>query len=230
MWASAARVRGPRSDVSPCNARPKKSPHAAGLTLARCKREGCRRGIDNRMVRGQWRALCRTASTHARTLPTRPTARHGNGFGRCGVTPRHGAQAPLPVSWVLCRFFQFQWRPLPMTVNFPRTLAAGLLGVATLAGCSGYGQPAASSGPAAPSTTVPSSSAPAPVAECNAQPAQFAVGQNSTAAVMESARVRSGAHIARILRPGQMVTKEFNAQRLNLEVDGNGRIVSVRCG
>ena len=34
----------------------------------------------------------------------------------------------------------------------------------------------------------------------------------------------------RILRPGQMVTKEFNAQRLNLEVDANGRIVAVRCG
>ncbi len=32
------------------------------------------------------------------------------------------------------------------------------------------------------------------------------------------------------LRPGQIITKEFNAQRLNLEVDANGRIVAVRCG
>ena len=47
---------------------------------------------------------------------------------------------------------------------------------------------------------------------------------------MESARARSGAQMARILRPGQMVTKEFNAQRLNLEVDGSGRIVAARCG
>lgn len=116
-----------------------------------------------------------------------------------------------------------------MALKFPRTLAAGLAGVAILAGCSGYGQPAASPGPA-PSTTAPSPAAPAPIAECNAQLAQFAVGQNSTAAVMESARVRSGAHMARILRPGQMITKEFNAQRLNLEVDGSGRIVAVRCG
>ncbi len=67
-------------------------------------------------------------------------------------------------------------------------------------------------------------------APCNAQPAQFAVGQSSTATVMESARVRSGAQMARILRPGQMITKEFNAQRLNLEVDGTGRIIAVRCG
>lgn len=110
-----------------------------------------------------------------------------------------------------------------MTLKLPRTLAAALAGAAVLTGCSGYGQPASSSPQPAPA-------APAPVAECNAQPAQFAVGQNSTAAVMESARVRSGAHMARILRPGQMITKEFNAQRLNLEVDASGRIVAVRCG
>lgn len=65
---------------------------------------------------------------------------------------------------------------------------------------------------------------------CNAQPAQFAVGQSSTANVMESARARSGAQMARILRPGQITTKEFNAQRLNLEVDATGRIIAVRCG
>lgn len=47
---------------------------------------------------------------------------------------------------------------------------------------------------------------------------------------MESARVRSGAQMARILRPGQIITKEFDAQRLNLEVDGNGRIIAARCG
>ncbi|WP_423246708.1 I78 family peptidase inhibitor [Simplicispira sedimenti] len=64
---------------------------------------------------------------------------------------------------------------------------------------------------------------------CNAQAAQSFVGQNSTAKVVEAARVKSGALMARILRPGQMVTKEYNAQRLNLEVDANGRIVAARC-
>ena len=70
----------------------------------------------------------------------------------------------------------------------------------------------------------------APQLGTNAQAAQFAVGQNSTASVMESARARSGAHMARILRPGQVTTMEFNAQRLNLEVDAGGRIVAARCG
>ncbi|MBU0891762.1 MAG: proteinase inhibitor I78 [Gammaproteobacteria bacterium] len=101
------------------------------------------------------------------------------------------------------------------------TMAAVLM----TTGCTGYGQ-----APASPPASSPSATAPAPAAPCNAQPAQSAVGQNSTASVMESARVRSGAQMARILRPGQMITKEFNAQRLNLEVDANGRILAVRCG
>jgi len=56
------------------------------------------------------------------------------------------------------------------------------------------------------------------------------VGKDSTASVIEAARVQSGAHMARVLHPGQMITKEYNAQRLNLMVDDNGRITAVRCG
>lgn len=99
--------------------------------------------------------------------------------------------------------------------------------VLTMTGCTGYGQ-----APAAPAGSSPGAAAPAspPATLCDAKPAQFAVGQNSTASVMESARVRSGAQMARILRPGQMITKEFNAQRLNLQVDANGRILAVNCG
>ncbi|MBD9393314.1 I78 family peptidase inhibitor [Acidovorax sp. ACV01] len=107
--------------------------------------------------------------------------------------------------------------------NIPFAAAGGLVVAALLTGCANQGQPPAPSGglAAAPS---------APGGLCNAQPAQSAVGQNSTASVVESARVRSGAQMARILRPGQIITKEFDAQRLNLEVDGNGRILAVRCG
>lgn len=89
--------------------------------------------------------------------------------------------------------------------------------LAVLAGC-------ANPGPATGPTGAPLGGT------CNAAPAQPFVGQNSTAKVVEAARVRSGALMVRILRPGQMVTKEFDAQRLNLEVDANGRIVAVRCG
>jgi hypothetical protein len=102
------------------------------------------------------------------------------------------------------------------------TAAAAL----TLAACSNFGARAP-----APATTPPAASAPQPAAaSCNAQPAQSAVGQNSTSSVVESARSRSGAKMARILRPGQIITKEFDAQRLNLEVDASGKIVAARCG
>ena len=89
--------------------------------------------------------------------------------------------------------------------------------VALLAGC-------ASPGPATGPTGVPLGGT------FDAAPAQSFVGQNTTAKVMEAARVRSGALMVRVLRPGQMITKEFDAQRLNLEVNAAGRIVAVRCG
>lgn len=105
--------------------------------------------------------------------------------------------------------------------------AVASLGMAALmAGCASHGPAPA----AAPSPTQSQAQAPAPDTLCNAQPAQAVVGQSSTASVVESARARSGARMVRILRPGQMVAKEFDTQRLNLEVDANGRILAVRCG
>ena len=34
----------------------------------------------------------------------------------------------------------------------------------------------------------------------------------------------------RIIRPGQLVTQEFSATRLNVQVDGAGRILALTCG
>lgn len=101
-----------------------------------------------------------------------------------------------------------------------RLAACAVLPLALIAGCGSLG-PAT---PAAPAPWTPTGGT------CNAAPAQSAVGQNATASVTEQARQRSGALIARILRPGQMVTQEYDAQRLNLEVDATGRILAARCG
>ena len=100
----------------------------------------------------------------------------------------------------------------------PSHYTATTLGtLALLAGCAA---PAPATGPTgAPRGDI-----------CNAQAAQSFVGKSTTAKVVEAARVQSGALMVRILRPGQMVTKEFDTQRQNLEVDANGRIVAVRCG
>ncbi len=69
-----------------------------------------------------------------------------------------------------------------------------------------------------------------PTGVCNAQGAQFALGKQPLASLVEQARQRSGSYMARVLRPGQVVTMEFNAQRLNLDLDAAGVIIRARCG
>lgn len=65
---------------------------------------------------------------------------------------------------------------------------------------------------------------------CNADAARPAIGKIATAEVVEQARVAAGAEVARTLKPGQMVTMEFRAGRLNIDVDADNRITNVRCG
>lgn len=68
------------------------------------------------------------------------------------------------------------------------------------------------------------------VTPCNAAPAQFAVGRQVDAPLVNDARVRAGAKTVRVLKPGQIVTMEFNAERLSLSVDDAGRVTRVSCG
>lgn len=65
---------------------------------------------------------------------------------------------------------------------------------------------------------------------CDAQAAQWALGKNGTARVLEQARVRAGARMARVLHANQPVTLEFDAERLNLVVDDAGKVVRATCG
>lgn len=72
--------------------------------------------------------------------------------------------------------------------------------------------------------------APRPVQKCSQAGAQWAVGKTNTEHTINEARKRAGAYMARVLRPGQPTTREFNAERLNLEVDATGRIIKAFCG
>ncbi|RYX88591.1 MAG: hypothetical protein EOO28_35815 [Comamonadaceae bacterium] len=87
------------------------------------------------------------------------------------------------------------------------------------------------SGNTATTTISPSSQPATPSgAVCNAAPVQSMVGRVASASVVEDARQKSGALMARVLRPDQVVTMEFNAQRLNLSVDAAGKVIRVNCG
>ena len=49
-------------------------------------------------------------------------------------------------------------------------------------------------------------------------------------ALSAQAKQDANATEVRILKPGEMVTMEFNGERLNLEVDEKQQVTAVRCG
>ncbi|MGS1011180.1 I78 family peptidase inhibitor [Achromobacter anxifer] len=118
--------------------------------------------------------------------------------------------------------------------------------VASLTACANTGAPRSSSAPAASSSSGTSSSADAGTSyggssysgsssmgggkTCDAAALQSQIGQKATASVMEELRTRSGSTTARMLRPGQLVTMEYNATRLNLIVDDKDVMTAIRCG
>ncbi len=65
---------------------------------------------------------------------------------------------------------------------------------------------------------------------CNADAARGMIGQTATDEVVEQARKSAGAALARVLKPGQVVTLEYREDRLNVEVDARNVIKDVRCG
>jgi hypothetical protein len=66
--------------------------------------------------------------------------------------------------------------------------------------------------------------------ECNAAPAQGLVGQTVSAVLNEHAMHLSGARVTRTLRPGQIVTMEYRADRLNIRIDTQGKVLAITCG
>lgn len=100
-------------------------------------------------------------------------------------------------------------------------LAPLLLAMAACAQHPGQSQQAAPPILSAPTTTMGS---------CDAALAQFAVGRSYDPALEKELRERTGARVVRPLRPGQMVTMEYSAQRLNLDLDIAGKVTRVRCG
>jgi hypothetical protein len=84
---------------------------------------------------------------------------------------------------------------------------------------------------AATATTTGNTAATPPMQPgCNADAARSVVGQMATAETVEQARSAAGAETARTLKPGQAVTMEYNASRLNIDVDAGNTISNVRCG
>lgn len=69
-----------------------------------------------------------------------------------------------------------------------------------------------------------------PGVQCSANGLETLVGQKRSPRVAERAKRLSGANAVRFLELGAIVTMEFRADRLNLDLDKNGRITRARCG
>jgi hypothetical protein len=80
--------------------------------------------------------------------------------------------------------------------------------------------------------TSPSAPAPPPAAtaSCDAAKAQWAIGEQATAELLEQARVAAAAGSARFLRPNEPVTMEYLGSRLNLALDAKDVVRTVGCG
>ena len=103
-----------------------------------------------------------------------------------------------------------------------RASLATLLVATVLAGCStGGSSGTAGNAPAAPAGND---------GRCGARGAGFAGGKPGTPDLLEQARKASGSQMARILKPHDVITLEYRSERLNLNVDEQGKVIRVNCG
>jgi hypothetical protein len=65
---------------------------------------------------------------------------------------------------------------------------------------------------------------------CDAARAQSLIGQSASSELAVRARRLTGAAVVRWLRPGQIVTMEFRADRLSIVLDAGNTVQAIRCG
>ncbi|NQD74356.1 I78 family peptidase inhibitor [Pseudomonas sp. CM27] len=102
-----------------------------------------------------------------------------------------------------------------------RALLATLAVAAVLAGCSTGGSAGGGKAPESPAGND---------GRCEASGADFAIGKQGSAELLEQARKASGSQMARILKPHDVVTLEYRSERLNLNVNEQGTVTRVNCG
>ena len=69
-----------------------------------------------------------------------------------------------------------------------------------------------------------------PIRTCNAAALTSMVGRAWSDRLRPRALRLSGARAARVIRPGDMVTMDFRSDRLNVHLNGQGRIDRFDCG
>jgi glucose/arabinose dehydrogenase len=117
--------------------------------------------------------------------------------------------------------------------------AATLLAIAACASPSAApGEPASVAAPApvqaAPAPPTPATQ-PEPLAPedvvmtCEAEKGLWAIGKIADEALVAKVMADTGSKRVRVIKPGMMVTMDFREDRVNLDVDADNRVMSVRC-
>ena len=77
---------------------------------------------------------------------------------------------------------------------------------------------------------MPPQPSPPYTGQCDASKATLAVGKAATADVVEQIRIQTSSEVARVIKPLQPVTMDYNVARVNVNVNERNAIVSVTCG
>lgn len=83
---------------------------------------------------------------------------------------------------------------------------------------------------AACATTDDAAPPPAPSHRCNADAVQDLIGRAPSSEVGADALARSHSRTLRWIRPGDAVTMDYREDRLNINIDAQGRIERINCG
>jgi hypothetical protein len=108
------------------------------------------------------------------------------------------------------------------TLMIWKTLLPPIVMLALLAGCA--------TGPSRDNASTTPASGGSRADACNADLAEGAVGKKVSTDLVEQYRQQANAKTARALRPRDVMTLEYNPQRLNLRVDEQDIVTSVNCG
>lgn len=130
---------------------------------------------------------------------------------------------------------------MALPLRFPIALLSLVAVAACASPSSGPGEAASLAAPApaqaAPSPPSPATPAtqpepPAPedvVMTCKAEKGQWAIGKIADEALVAKVMADTGSERVRVIKPGMMVTMDFREDRVNLDVDADNRVMSVRC-
>jgi hypothetical protein len=127
---------------------------------------------------------------------------------------------------------------MALPLRFPIALLSLVAVSACASPSSGPGEAASVAAPApvqaAPSPATPATQPEPPASEdvvmtCKAEKGQWAIGKIADEALVAKVMADTGSERVRVIKPGMMVTMDFREDRVNLDVDADNRVMSVRC-